>query len=271
MHEPLSRSHHNPQANAGRVTQHFATVACQVPAAVGGGFPQAGVLFAPLSSDPGVTAACERVLSSDERQRADRFGEEGVRRAFVQRRAFRRYAVDVALGSPGGLLRHSFAALAKGRPWLPAVPQLSWSFSSCRSGMLAAWSPAGEIGVDVEEQGREVDFMSLARRYYAPEETDFLLAAAEGQRKSLFLRFWCLKEAILKAIGEGLAYGLDRFAFTLEPAVSIVQAPEAMGGVAAFQAAELVSDSLHSAGVTGAVVLQFRKTGCPSATDVPVA
>ena len=256
--------------DAAIVVQHFDALTHRLSTTLAGPASAACILFAPFTHDDAVTDACERVLSVEERERADRFAASAVRRMFVQRRALRRYAAALALGSRGDLHAHAFAATDKGRPWLPATPGVSWSFSSCRRGMLAAWCPGVEIGVDLEEQARAVDFMALAQRYFAPEEAAFLLAADEGARKGLFLRFWCLKEAVLKAIGVGLAYGLDRFAFALEPSAALVTAPEEMGGVAAFRAEELVNDTLQTAGTTAAVVVRVGAGEGGPATAVPV-
>jgi 4'-phosphopantetheinyl transferase len=214
-------------------------------------------LLAPFHADDALSAACERLLAPAERERAGRFATADVRRRFVQRRAFRRYAAALATGSQASLASLDFATEPKGRPWLPAAPGVSWSVSSCRSGMLVAWSRGAEIGVDLEDRARQADCLPLARRYFAPEEARLVTEAAESDRMETFLRLWCLKEAVLKAIGEGIAYGLDRFVFELDPAVRMVRAPQEQGGVSRFVAGELAGESLHAAGVAGAVVLRM--------------
>ena len=57
----------------------------------------------------------------------------------------------------------------------------------------------------------------IANRYFAPEESSIVHAAPPDQARHLFFRFWTLKEAFIKATGEGLIRPLDSFAFTLDP------------------------------------------------------
>lgn len=240
------------------VIGHFDRVTRELHASLGKVAEGSRILFAAFHDDAAFTEASAVVLSHEERARAEKFATADVRQRFVQRRAFRRYAAMRAVGAGAGLAMLDFAAEAKGRPWLPAAPRLSWSVSSCRSGMLAAWSPTAEIGVDLEDRARVVDCLPLAKRYFAPQETRLVEEAIdEADRLAIFLRFWCLKEAVLKAIGEGLAYGLERFAFLLEPTVRLVAAPEEQGGVAAFRAAELVGPPLDAAAATAAVVVRL--------------
>jgi phosphopantetheine--protein transferase-like protein len=239
------------------VVKHFAETTCEVDPPVCAMAASFTVLFAPFVESDAVTAACEAVLSEGERERARRLATPEVHRRFVQRRAFRRYAAARALGSSGPLVMHEFAAEPKGRPFLPAAPEVSWSVSSCRAGMLAAWTRGADIGVDLEDRARQVECLSLAKRYFDPAEARLVVAATPSDRMVTFLRFWCLKEAVLKAIGEGIAYGLEKFVFSLEPDVRLVQAPQEQGGASRFSVWELVGDQLEAARVAGAVVLRM--------------
>lgn len=247
----------DPQAASAAVTRHFAGVAQPLSMPLPEVAAGVTVLFAPFSSDDGLTTACAAVLSDAEQQRSERLATPEVRRSFLQRRAFRRYAASLVTGC-GDLSTLDFAVHAKGRPWLPTTPAVSWSVSSCRSGMLVAWSEVFEIGVDVEDRARQADCMALAQRYFASEEKQLVATATEATRMTAFLRLWCLKEAVLKGIGEGIAFGLDRFVFTLDPEVRLVAAPADWGGPEAFQACELSGASLADAAATAAVVVRHR-------------
>ena len=55
--------------------------------------------------------------------------------------------------------------------------------------------------------------LELAARYFAPGETRRLRALPADAREAAFLRLWCAKEAVLKAHGHGLSFGLQRLAF----------------------------------------------------------
>ena len=44
-----------------------------------------------------------------------------------------------------------------------------------------------------------------------------LTGQPEALRRDVFLAFWTLKEAYIKAVGRGLTMPLDAFAFTLDP------------------------------------------------------
>ena len=63
------------------------------------------------------------------------------------------------------------------------------------------------------------------------------METADGQvRLQTFFQLWCLKEAALKSIGEGLPFGLDAFEFELSPNTRVVQAPNDYGGPKQFDA-----------------------------------
>jgi phosphopantetheinyl transferase len=196
----------------------------------------ARVLYAPISRDPQASCRCVSVLSDIELQRADRFVTEEGKNHFKQRRAFRRYCAAFVLGSPRPLSRIIFQETEKGRPYLPDLPNVWFSFSSCRFGFLGGWSSTHRIGVDLEDQTRNLEAAELAQQFFSQAESEAVKAVGGLSRQRTFCQLWSLKEAALKSIGEGLPFGLDAFEFELAPTLTVVHAPPDYGGPGRFDA-----------------------------------
>ena len=196
----------------------------------------AHVLYAPVSRDPEASWRCVSVLSDIELQRADRFVTKDGKAHFKQRRAFRRYCGAVVLGSPRPLSQIVFQETEKGRPYLPDLPNVWFSFSSCRFGFLGAWSSTHRIGVDLEDQTRNLEAAELAQQFFSEAEVKAVKVVGGLARLRTFCRLWSLKEAALKSIGEGLPFGLDAFEFELAPNPRVVHAPPEYGGPERFNA-----------------------------------
>jgi len=194
------------------------------------------VVYAPLSHNAEASRRCASVLSDSELQRADSFLTEDGKAHFMQRRAFRRYCGAVVLGVPRPLSRIAFRETEKGRPYLPNLPNFSFSFSSCRFGFLGAWSSTHGIGVDLEDKTRNLEAAELAQRFFSEAEAKAVKGAGGPARLRIFFQLWSLKEAALKSIGEGLPFGLDAFEFELAPNPRVVHAPCEHGGPERFDA-----------------------------------
>src|SRR5436190_7279214 len=186
---------------------------------------QAIVLYLPFSTDIEVLKRCANVLSDEERQRAELFKTDDGKRRFIQRRAFRRYCAFLADDTNQDLSQVQFSETDKGRPFLTDRNNLSFSFSSCSSGCLGAWSSSHAIGVDIEDQRQNIEAIELAQEFFSNAEAVKLEKLETVERVRTFLRYWSLKEAALKSIGEGLPFGMDAFEFQLDPDVRIVRAP----------------------------------------------
>lgn len=78
-----------------------------------------------------------------------------------------------------------------------------------------------DIGVDVEEVGRVDDELALAERFFSRNEAAALAACDRAVRSTRFTEVWTLKEAFIKATGEGLLCPLDRFWFAFGPEASL--------------------------------------------------
>ena len=196
----------------------------------------AHVLYAPVSHDPDVTRRCASVLSDTELQRASRFVSQGDKDLFKQRRAFRRFCGALALGSSQPLSQIDFEETENGRPYLCDLPDFWFGFSSCRFGFVGAWSSTHAIGVDLEDQTKDLEATELARRFFSGAEANAVDGAGGPERLRTFFQFWSLKEAALKSIGEGLPFGLDAFEFELDPDLRVVHAPPDHGGPEQFNA-----------------------------------
>lgn len=138
---------------------------------------------------------------ADAMQRA-RWRKQAARAALVER-----LAAELPAFTPGLLHRDGL-----GKPAL-SPPLDPWAINASDSGdwHLAGLAEVAALGVDLERHRPRPNWQALARRWYSPEEHDWLSAQADPQAG--FLRLWTLKEALLKAIGAGLVYGLHRARF----------------------------------------------------------
>ena len=217
-----------------RIKDYFA--ACSRDLAPAPACHDAHVLYAPVSRDPEVTRRCASVLSDSEGQRAHRFVRQGDKALFQQRRAFRRFCGARALESSQPLSQIAFDETENGRPHLSDLPRCWFSFSSCRFGLLGAWSSTHGVGVDIEDRSRNLEAAELAQRFFSVTEAKVVEGPGDLASRRTFLQFWSLKEAALKSIGEGLPYGLDAFEFELDPTLRVVNAPPDHGGPERFNA-----------------------------------
>ena len=116
-------------------------------------------------------------------------------------------------GEPAQL---NFGEGPHGKPFLRPPTALDFNISHSRGTLLAAISRAQEVGVDIEVAGRVRPVLDLARRYFTPAEADALARLDPASQQSAFLRLWTCKEAVLKALGAGISFGLDRLEFALD-------------------------------------------------------
>lgn len=111
---------------------------------------------------------------------------------------------------------------AHGKPRLAGGGRRPLEFNWSHSGdyALAALSAGLPLGVDIERTDKKLRALALARRYFHPEESDVIAALPPPERERAFIGLWCAKEAVLKAAGEGLSFGLARLAFQWRSAMA---------------------------------------------------
>jgi len=107
-----------------------------------------------------------------------------------------------------------------GKPTLRVAsgdPQLTFSLSHSDAIVLCAVTRHREVGVDVEQIRRDVDFLSIAARFLSSAEQAELRDGPPGRRARAFFAGWTCKEAYVKATGEGLHRRLDSFDVSFDP------------------------------------------------------
>ena len=157
-------------------------------------------------------------LDAPERARRRRFLYAGPRREFTLCRAALRDLLCRRLGCRNDRL--SFSASRRGKPFaLVGGSPASVAFNVSHSGRhgLIAVAPAGRIGVDLEERSRRRDLDTYIRLLFAPHERAELEAADSERKIDLFYSLWTMKEALIKAVGAGLA--IDTTGFEIPPAL----------------------------------------------------
>jgi 4'-phosphopantetheinyl transferase len=102
-------------------------------------------------------------------------------------------------------------AVAAGVRGDAAALEFNWSHSGDFA--LIALARRGAVGVDIERLGKDLRAIEIARRFFDAGEADVLAALDPDARDRAFIGLWCAKEAVLKAAGEGLSFGLARLAF----------------------------------------------------------
>lgn len=172
--------------------------------------------------DPAALARALESLDDEERERQARFVFPKHRHDFLVAHGFVREVLSLVLGDSAASWR--FEKNARGRPDVvlgPGHPPLVFNLShtdglaACLIGL--AREPGFALGVDVEVLSRKTAGSRIAERYFAPSELADFLALPDAQRVTRFYDLWTLKEAWMKARGEGLALGLKTFSYHLRP------------------------------------------------------
>lgn len=169
------------------------------------------------------------VLDPGELERAARYRQPVDRLRYVATRAALRELLGERLGIRPASLR--LTTTRRGRPEL-ADPHGGLSFNVSHAGehALIAISPARTVGVDIERVDPELDWRQLVDLVCTADEQRLWMAGpAAPLQREYFFRCWTAKEALLKALGIGIAEGLHALAVNpagdgmLQPVVAATQ------------------------------------------------
>ncbi len=163
-----------------------------------------------ISANDRSYAHAETFLSDDERQRADRMLSLKKRKEFILARVGLRLILANELSCNTKDLAFTYGAHGKPSMEMPlGVAPLHFNLAHSGGIAVLAITRSCPIGIDIE-QHRKVD-PKLAYRFFTNAEWMKISEAESQTQTELFFRFWTLKEALLKATGDGIQRGLDSF------------------------------------------------------------
>ena len=99
-----------------------------------------------------------------------------------------------------------------GKPELldPKVPLVHFNQSRSNGLGLLAFTRLGPVGVDVEKNRSVPEFEDIVRAHFSEDEKRAMARLAPSDRLTAFFVAWTVKEAFLKATGEGITEGLAK-------------------------------------------------------------
>ena len=162
-------------------------------------------------------------LSPDEQARADRFRRSKDRISFALTRGILRCVLSRYLGSSPEKIRFDYTSFGKPRLWPnPEESRLNFNLSHSNQWIVLAIGKSRKIGIDVEYIRDDLDYASIARRFFSPQEVDFIESGPEERKQRFFYEIWVRKEAYLKAMGKGLSMPLSGFTVPLGSRISVI-------------------------------------------------
>jgi 4'-phosphopantetheinyl transferase len=163
-------------------------------------------------------AALRTLLSAPELERMNCFRHERDRTLFLWARGMVRTVLASYLDCSCQDVH--FAANDFGKPVLApgdsAGAKLHFNLTHSRGAVALAVSGGREVGIDVEERQRPVEYLALAGRFFAEAEARHLRGLHPDELPDAFFAIWTLKEAYVKGIGRGLTFPLEAFCFDLD-------------------------------------------------------
>ena len=160
----------------------------------------------------------EALLSPEEQVRRDRFAFSDDRRDFTVAHGMLRQVLS-RYGDPApGAWR--FQSDAFGKPAIVSAqagsPALTFNLTHTRGLVACAVARGTAVGIDAERFDARLASPDVAASCFAPGELRLLESCAGDQYAARFLELWTLKEAYVKAVGDGLSIPLQGFSFSFE-------------------------------------------------------
>lgn len=148
------------------------------------------------------------LLDEEESQRAQRFHSPLHRQRFIAAHAALRRILATYLPETAEKIEFSYTDY--GKPYLAHETALQFNLSHSHEMAVVACTWDAAVGVDIEKV--EATYRpDVAKRFFSPEENAALNQLQGEDQLNAFYRLWARKEALIKAVGQGLSLPLSTF------------------------------------------------------------
>lgn len=162
-----------------------------------------------------------KILSIAELSRANQFVKPSDQHNFIKSKMATRKILSRYLSCAPREIQ--FIVGNHGKPMI-AASHVQFNTSDAGDYLLLGVTLRNAIGVDIEYEKKQLDFLALAKRFFAVSEYHAIASLPSSEQKAAFYRCWTRKEAYMKAIGTGLSYGLANFEVSLQAEYCVVDA-----------------------------------------------
>ena len=160
----------------------------------------------------------KKLLSGAELARAEKLAVAVKYKEFVVTRGLLKQMLSKVTGLDVSALHFNHGE--HGKPCLAgnvAGKNVVFNVSHSHGMALVAITLGNRLGIDLEKLRQEVEWQALARRFFSDAEFRALSRQPDDCRMKSFFTCWTRKEAFVKAVGNGIAYGLKEFDVSIDP------------------------------------------------------
>lgn len=178
-----------------------------------------------------------RVLEPYEQQHAALIGNPATRLRYVEIHARLRMLLATTINSIPEQLR--ILKGEYGKPYLADYPELAFNLSHTGKKYVIVTGINQELGVDIEACIPRTTLPALVEKCFAEEEQHYWRLLPEQEKTNAFYRFWTRKEAFVKAVGRGIALGLNQCVINPEDHNRFLRLPSGYGQPDTWQIQEI--------------------------------
>lgn len=164
-------------------------------------------------NDPAFAAQTYEYLSCSEVNHLNKLRRTDTKLQYQVSHGCLRKILSSMLNIPGSEL--TFHKQVHGKPFLVNLPlnapSLHFNISHSQDYAVIGISSSTPIGVDIERIRPDFSAEKLAKRFFHPNEYTAFLSLPDSERYSWFIKHWTMKEAFVKALGDGLTFSTSSF------------------------------------------------------------
>lgn len=169
-----------------------------------------------------------KTLSPEEQNFAQAIRNDALKKQHITVRAGLRQILAAYLNQDSDKI--NMAKTVYGKPYLIDYPKVQFNISHSGNFLLVAISQVGTVGVDIEHaKSHRRDFSGLVAKCFAKSEIEYWNTLPVTEKTAEFYRFWTRKEAFVKAVGRGLAMGLQACVIVSDAVPYFSYIPETYG------------------------------------------